>query len=156
MMMNIKIPNDKKEELVAQIQQFFVEEDLDEIGRFQAERLIEEMIKLVGPFAYNQAIGDARKLVTEKLSNIEEDLYVLEKNEGNKKSHWALFYFSFLCSLYSCTFSFTLPTVSLAVPFTLSHFPSACNFLLSVTFPTTSFTSPFTLSIAPSTFSFKP
>ena len=34
----------------------FVEEDLDEIGRFQAERLIEEMIKLVGPFAYNQAI----------------------------------------------------------------------------------------------------
>ena len=46
MMMNIKIPNDKKEELVAQIQQFFMEEDLDEIGRFQAERLIEEMIKL--------------------------------------------------------------------------------------------------------------
>ncbi|MGG0458953.1 DUF2164 domain-containing protein [Bacillus mycoides] len=82
MMMNIKIPTDKKEELVAQIQQFFVEEDLDEIGRFQAERLIEEMIKLVGPSAYNQAIGDARKLVTEKLSNIEEDLYVLEKNEG--------------------------------------------------------------------------
>ncbi|MED1115813.1 DUF2164 domain-containing protein [Bacillus paramycoides] len=82
MMMNIKIPTDKKEELVAQIQQFFVEEDLDEIGRFQAERLIEEMIKLVGPIAYNQAIGDARKLVTEKLSNIEEDLYVLEKSEG--------------------------------------------------------------------------
>ncbi|TKJ03358.1 DUF2164 domain-containing protein, partial [Bacillus cereus] len=27
-MMNIKIPNDKKEELVAQIQQFFMEEDL--------------------------------------------------------------------------------------------------------------------------------
>jgi len=81
-MMNIKIPNDKKEELVAQIQQFFVEEDLDEIGRFQAERLIEEMIKLVGPIAYNQAIGDARKLVSEKLTNIEEDLYVLEKSEG--------------------------------------------------------------------------
>lgn len=31
-MINIKIPNDKKEELVAQIQQFFMEEDLDEIG----------------------------------------------------------------------------------------------------------------------------
>ena len=39
------------------------------------------MVKLVG-FAYNQAIGDARKLVSEKLTNIEEDLYVLEKNEG--------------------------------------------------------------------------
>ena len=26
-MMNIKIPNDKKEELVAQIQQFFMEEE---------------------------------------------------------------------------------------------------------------------------------
>lgn len=40
------------------------------------------MIKLLGPYAYNQAIGDARKLITDKLSNIEEDLYVLEKQEG--------------------------------------------------------------------------
>ncbi|MBO1627162.1 DUF2164 domain-containing protein [Bacillus cereus] len=81
-MMNVKIPNEKKEELVEQIQQFFEEEDLDTIGRFQAERLIEEMIKLLGPYVYNQAIGDARKLVTDKLSNIEEDLYVLEKQNG--------------------------------------------------------------------------
>ncbi|MBC6975918.1 DUF2164 domain-containing protein [Bacillus sp. Xin] len=81
-MMNIKMPNEKKDELVEQIQQFFEEEDLDTIGRFQAERLIEEMIKLIGPYAYNQAIGDARKLITDKLSNIEEDLYVLEKQGG--------------------------------------------------------------------------
>ncbi|CAI8978129.1 MULTISPECIES: DUF2164 domain-containing protein [Bacillus] len=81
-MMNVKIPNEKKDELVEQIQKFFEEEDLDTIGRFQAERLIEEMIKLLGPYAYNQAIGDARKLITDKLSNIEEDLYVLEKQEG--------------------------------------------------------------------------
>ncbi|MDZ5606801.1 DUF2164 domain-containing protein [Bacillus pseudomycoides] len=81
-MMNVKIPNEKKDELVEQIQQFFEEEDLDTIGRFQAERLIEEMIKLLGPYAYNQAIGDARKLITDKLSNIEEDLYVLEQQEG--------------------------------------------------------------------------
>lgn len=80
--MNIKIPNEKKDELVEQIQQFFEEEDLDTIGRFQAERLIEEMIKLIGPYAYNQAIRDARKLITDKLSNIEEDLYVLEKQDG--------------------------------------------------------------------------
>ncbi|MFJ8530044.1 DUF2164 domain-containing protein [Bacillus sp. NPDC094106] len=81
-MMNVKIPNEKKDELVEQIQQFFEEEDLEAIGRFQAERLIEEMIKLLGPYAYNQAIGDARKLITDKLSNIEEDLYVLEKQDG--------------------------------------------------------------------------
>ncbi len=80
--MNVKIPNEKKDELVEKIQQFFEEEDLDNIGRFQAERLIEEMIKLLGPYAYNQAIGDARKLITDKLSNIEEDLYVLEKQDG--------------------------------------------------------------------------
>ncbi|PEP55972.1 DUF2164 domain-containing protein [Bacillus pseudomycoides] len=81
-MMNVKIPNEKKDELVEQIQKFFEEEDLDTVGRFQAERLIEEMIKLLGPYAYNQAIGDARKLITDKLSNIEEDLYVLEKQDG--------------------------------------------------------------------------
>ncbi|MDM5155770.1 DUF2164 domain-containing protein [Bacillus sp. DX1.1] len=78
-MMVVKIPNEKKEQLVEQIQQLFEEEELAAIGRFQAERLIEEMIKLLGPYAYNQAIGDARKLVTDKLSNLEEDLYVLEK-----------------------------------------------------------------------------
>ncbi|WP_459500101.1 DUF2164 domain-containing protein [Bacillus sp. C1] len=81
-MMNIKIPNEKKDELVEQIKQFFEEEDLDTIGRFQAERLIEEMIKLIGPYAYNEAIREARKLITDKLSNIEEDLYVLEKQDG--------------------------------------------------------------------------
>lgn len=81
-MMNVKIPIEKKDELVEQIQQFFEEEDLEAIGRFQAERLIEEMMKLLGPYAYNQAIGDARKLITDKLSNIEEDLYVLEKQDG--------------------------------------------------------------------------
>ena len=62
------------------------------------------------------------------------------------------FLFIFFILFIFINFLFTLPTVSLAVPFTLSHFPSACNFLLSVTFPTTSFTSPFTLSMAPSTF----
>lgn len=75
----MKLPNEKKETLVEHIQEFFKEEELGEIGRFQAERLIEEMIKELGPHIYNQALGDARKLVTDKLTNLEEDLYVLEK-----------------------------------------------------------------------------
>ncbi len=80
--MNVKISNERKDQLVANIQRFFEEEDLEEIGRFQAERLIEEMVKLIGPYAYNQGIEDARKLIVDKLTNIEEDLYVLEKQEG--------------------------------------------------------------------------
>ncbi|MEH6889592.1 DUF2164 domain-containing protein [Bacillus sp. JJ864] len=78
-MISMKLPNEKKELLVEHIQEFFEAEDLGEIGRFQAERLIEEMIKELGPHIYNQAIGDARKLVADKLTNLEEDLYVLEK-----------------------------------------------------------------------------
>lgn len=81
-MMNVKISNERKDQLVANIQRFFEEEDLEEIGRFQAERLIEEMVKLIGPYAYNQGIEDARKLIVDKVTNIEEDLYVLEKQEG--------------------------------------------------------------------------
>lgn len=77
--MFMKITNDQKEKLVENVQQFFVEEGLEEIGRFQAERLIEQMIKELGPYAYNQAIQDARQLVVDKLTNMEEDLYVLEK-----------------------------------------------------------------------------
>ncbi|RAP27023.1 hypothetical protein C2W64_01169 [Brevibacillus laterosporus] len=75
----VKIPNEKKEMIVENIQRFFEEEDMEKIGRFQAERLINQMIKELGPYVYNQAIGDARKLVLDKLSNLEEDLYVLEK-----------------------------------------------------------------------------
>ena len=78
-MIFMKLPNEKKEALVEHIQHFFEEEGLEEIGRFQAERLIEEMIKELGPHIYNQAIRDARKLVADKLTNLEEDLYVLEK-----------------------------------------------------------------------------
>ncbi|WP_242143438.1 MULTISPECIES: DUF2164 domain-containing protein [unclassified Bacillus cereus group] len=81
-MMNVKISNERKDQLVANIQRFFEEEDLEEIGRFQAERLIAEMVKLIGPYAYNQGIEDARRLIVDKVTNIEEDLYVLEKQEG--------------------------------------------------------------------------
>ncbi|WP_369903146.1 DUF2164 domain-containing protein [Bacillus manliponensis] len=77
--MFMKLTNEQKEKLVENVQQFFIEEGLEEIGRFQAERLIEQMIKELGPYAYNQAIQDARQLVVDKLTNMEEDLYVLEK-----------------------------------------------------------------------------
>lgn len=77
--MSVKIPKEQKEVIIENIQRFFEEEDMERIGSFQAEALIHQMIKEIGPYIYNQAIKDARKLVLDKLTNIEEDLYVLEK-----------------------------------------------------------------------------
>lgn len=37
------------------------------------------MIQELGPFIYNQAIQDARNMIHEKMLQIEDELYTLEK-----------------------------------------------------------------------------
>jgi len=70
-----KLEKELKEQIVSQIQQYFLEERDEEIGHLSAALLMDFMIKQVGPAIYNQGIKDAHALVSKKI----EDLYGLEK-----------------------------------------------------------------------------
>ncbi|GAA3404836.1 DUF2164 domain-containing protein [Paenibacillus hodogayensis] len=84
-MMAIKLPKEQKDEIVKAVQAFFQEERSETIGALAAEQLIDFMVQQLGPSIYNQAIGDDRSIVNEKQSQLEDELYTLEKPLGGRR-----------------------------------------------------------------------
>jgi uncharacterized protein (DUF2164 family) len=85
MIISIKLPKEEKAEIIKNIQNYFEEERSETIGDLSAEQFIDFMIKELGPYIYNKAITDARVLINEKINQIEDELYSLEKPIKNRK-----------------------------------------------------------------------
>jgi uncharacterized protein (DUF2164 family) len=60
------------------LQQFFTEEFDEDLSLFQSERILEFFVANLGPTVYNQAIGDARKFMVDKLDDLDAEFYVPE------------------------------------------------------------------------------
>lgn len=87
MIIPIKLPKEQKTEIIRNVQAFFEVERSEEIGELGAEQLIDFMIKELGPYIYNKAIEDARHAIHEKINQIDDELYSLEKPLlGGRKS----------------------------------------------------------------------
>ena len=78
-MVPIQLPREHKNEIIEQMQQFFLEERGEELGNLATEQIVDEMIKLLAPYVYNQAIGDVRVMISQKMDQIDEELYALER-----------------------------------------------------------------------------
>lgn len=79
MIIPIKLPKEQKSEIIRSVQNYFEVERSEEIGDLGAEQLIDFMIKELGPYIYNKGIEDARQAIHEKLNQIDDELYSLEK-----------------------------------------------------------------------------
>ena len=77
--MAAKLSREQTEYLVHQVQRYFHEERTEQLGNLETEDLIAFFAKELGPFFYNQGVQDSRKLLTERMSSLEDELYVLEK-----------------------------------------------------------------------------
>lgn len=77
--MALKIPREKKELLIKNIQLYFYEERSENIGELAAGNFLDFMIKQLEPIIYNQAISDARKVAMQQMDRMDEELYSLEK-----------------------------------------------------------------------------
>jgi uncharacterized protein (DUF2164 family) len=59
----------------------FYKEEFDEsLSAFRAERLLEFFLKTLGPPLYNQAMGDARAFMQQKLEDLDAEFYCPEEN----------------------------------------------------------------------------
>lgn len=74
-----KMTKEQTEYLVRQVQRYFHEERAEELGNLETEQMIDFFWSQLGPHLYNQAIQDCRKLFTERMTSLEDELYVLEK-----------------------------------------------------------------------------
>ena len=70
---------DQRAGLVADLQQYFAAELDQELGRFEAEFLLEFLAKKVGPHFYNQALRDAERQIRLRIESVIEAVELLER-----------------------------------------------------------------------------
>lgn len=78
-MADIKFTEDEKALIVRKIQLYFTEELKHEIGRFDAEFLIDFFAGEVGSYFYNRGLYDAQAILSSKLDDLTEAIYQLER-----------------------------------------------------------------------------
>jgi uncharacterized protein (DUF2164 family) len=78
-MADIKFTEDEKALIVRKIQLYFTEELKHEIGRFDAEFLLDFFSGEVGSYFYNRGLYDAQAILSSKLDDLTEVIYHLER-----------------------------------------------------------------------------
>lgn len=78
-MSEISFSPDEKQQMVEKVKIYFREELDQDIGGFQAEFLIDFFAEEFGAYFYNRGIYDAQTALNEKLDEIGDALYQLEK-----------------------------------------------------------------------------
>ena len=78
-MSEINLTNAQKDTLVEKLQKYFDQELGQDIGRFDAEFLVDFIGKEFGAYYYNQGLTDARTVVTKQVDSITEAIYEIEK-----------------------------------------------------------------------------
>ncbi|MBU8582859.1 DUF2164 domain-containing protein [Bacillus paralicheniformis] len=77
--MFIKLTQEEKQAIIEEIKRFYVEERGEEVGDIAAIQMFEFVKEKLGPYFYNQALKDSRRVVEEKAAAIEEELFALER-----------------------------------------------------------------------------
>jgi len=76
--MNFELHENRKQELINELQAYFRSEHDKTIGDLRAEMLIEFFLAQLGPRIYNQALDDAGAFIREKLIDLEGVLSIPE------------------------------------------------------------------------------
>jgi uncharacterized protein (DUF2164 family) len=83
-MMEIKLPKDVEQKLIASIQRYMTENFGDDIGVLKASLFLRYCLEEIAPCAYNQAISDARAFMQERVADLENVCFAQEFGYWNK------------------------------------------------------------------------
>jgi len=78
-MATIKLSDERTAQVVTQIQEYFKTNLDSDLGRFDAEFLLEFFSAEIGVYYYNQAINDAHALLHSQIDAVSEHMLELEK-----------------------------------------------------------------------------
>lgn len=73
--MGLQLSDERKLDVARALRGFFLDEFDNEMSEFQAAEVVDFMLKQIGPSQYNQAIGDARNFLMEKIEELDVTLY---------------------------------------------------------------------------------
>ncbi len=73
------ISREEKERLLLKVQRHLSDEAEVELGRFDAEALVDLVAAVIGPFYYNKGLRDAQALLARQVDQINDALYEMER-----------------------------------------------------------------------------
>jgi uncharacterized protein (DUF2164 family) len=75
----IEFSKEEKAIIVRKLQIYFNEELKQELGRFDAEFLLDFMGEEIGAYFYNRGLQDAQTILASKLDDLNDAIYQLER-----------------------------------------------------------------------------
>ncbi|WP_214481422.1 DUF2164 domain-containing protein [Bacillus sp. SM2101] len=79
----MKLSKESQDDIITNIQRYFYDEHSEEIGELAARNLLDFAMKELGPHFYNAGVKDSIRIMTQGISNIEDDMYSLLRKEMN-------------------------------------------------------------------------
>ncbi len=73
--MDIKLDTARRQRVTAQLQQLFSKEFDEKLSDFRAEKVVDLMLRTLGPAIYNQGVQDARAHLQSRLDDLEGEVY---------------------------------------------------------------------------------
>jgi uncharacterized protein (DUF2164 family) len=77
--MFIRLTKDQQQLMIAEIQDFFLKEKGEDLTEFAAERVLDFVKESLAPHFYNAAVSDAKHLLEQQFSSLEEEILTLER-----------------------------------------------------------------------------
>ncbi|MFK2825960.1 DUF2164 domain-containing protein [Bacillus sp. B190/17] len=77
--MFFKLSKEQHEQMIEDIQYFFSSERDEELSEFAAERVLEFIKESIAPHFYNAAISDAKIVIEQQMSAMEDEILTLER-----------------------------------------------------------------------------
>lgn len=77
--MSIELSEERRQAVLDGCVKMFAEEFDEELSPFRARRILDFFIDALGPPLYNQAIGDARSFMAQKLEDLDVEFFKPEE-----------------------------------------------------------------------------
>lgn len=84
-MAKLEFTPEEKSQIVYKVKAYFEAELNQSIGTFEAEFLIDFFGEQVGAYFYNQGLNDAQAVVVQKVAEIDDAIYELERPTDFRK-----------------------------------------------------------------------
>ena len=76
----IKLSDEQKKQLIAEIRAFYLDMRGEEIGMIEERQVLDLFCERLAPIVYNRALDDAMRWMKGQMENLEVDYYLLYKD----------------------------------------------------------------------------
>lgn len=80
----LKLPREQKLIMIERVRAIIEDHTDTTLGELGAETVLDELLFELGPYLYNLALKDARDILQQRWTTLEDDLYALERPAPRK------------------------------------------------------------------------